>query len=84
MPFQLLLPDIGEGVVETVSAVHKGSPDAILARVASREHRVPEAIAAWRAVAESSASIPGLPNGALATLEDVFLHLTGRALRDEA
>jgi soluble lytic murein transglycosylase len=42
----------------------------VLARSAARERRIPEAIAAWRAVAASTAQIPGLPPASQASLKD--------------
>jgi soluble lytic murein transglycosylase len=55
-----------------------GSPDPsirrgaqlVLARAASRDRRVDDAVAAWKAIAASAAPIPGLAPGALATLRD--------------
>jgi soluble lytic murein transglycosylase len=42
----------------------------ILARIASREHRLRDAIAAWRAVAGNPAAIPGAPAQWQSTLRD--------------
>lgn len=62
----------------------------ILARVAMRQRRIPEAIAAWRAVATARARVPGLSPTLQASLRDdaqflaAWLHFDGGDLRQAA